>query len=79
MTDIKKEALALYKPPFRFEYGYIFDSEGQMVADNHTEGEDATLRIRGWGRIQYKENPEELQDAVGAVIAEALTAYWNKE
>ncbi|MEN1480001.1 hypothetical protein, partial [Pseudomonas aeruginosa] len=30
---------------------------------------------RGWGRIVYMENPEELQDEFGAMLAEALTEY----
>ncbi|WP_240465437.1 hypothetical protein [Pseudomonas aeruginosa] len=45
-----------------------------MVADNHVDG-DQVLRVRGWGRIVYMENPEELQDEFGAMLAEALTEY----
>lgn len=76
---MKDKAKELYTPPFRFEYGYIFDANGNMVADNRTDGEDAALRVRGWGRIQYHENPEQLQDAVGELIAEALTEFWSKK
>jgi len=72
---MREKALQLYKAPFRHEYGYIFDSEGQMVADD--AGESVT-RVRGWGRIGQMENAELLQDTVGDMIAEALTEYWNK-
>ena len=69
-------ALELYKPPFRFDRGYIFDAEGRMAYDN--EGVDTMGRVRGWGRIQYLPNPEALQDKVGEMIAEALNDFWKK-
>jgi hypothetical protein len=72
---IRARVLALFKPPFKFHRGYIFDSEQNMVADQH---EDEDLRVRGWGRIQKMPNAEALQDAAGALIAEALTEYWNR-
>jgi len=71
---MKERALKLYRPPFRFERGYIFDDEGQMVADD--AGESVT-RVRGWGRIGKITNAEELQDTVGEMIAEAMTEYWQ--
>jgi hypothetical protein len=74
---ITERALALYKPPFQFQSGYIFDADHQVVADDHESKVDA-LRVRGWGRIQYLENPRELQDEVGRMIAIALTEFWNK-
>lgn len=74
-------ALALYKPPFRFLHGYIHDADTQMVADQGGfEGAVEThiaARVRGWGRIGYMPDAEALQDEVGAVIAEALTAFWK--
>lgn len=77
-TDLRNKSIGLYTPPFRFEHGYIWDAKGQMVADNHVDGEDAALRIRGWGRISYMENPEALQDEVGNVIALAMTEFWER-
>ena len=71
-----RDALALYLPPFRFDHGYIFDSNHRMVADN--EGQDVALRVRGWGRISHMPTPESLQDKVGELIAEALTEYWTR-
>lgn len=71
---MRSKALALYSPPFRYEHGYIWDANNQMVAD---EAASSCLRVRGWGRISYMENAEELQDAVGALIAEALTKFWG--
>ncbi|MDB5822229.1 MAG: hypothetical protein JWR21_933 [Herminiimonas sp.] len=76
MSETTKQALALYKPPFRFEHGYIFDAEHMMVADD--QGQDVALRVRGWGRISYLPDAEALQDEVGRLIAEALTEYWNR-
>lgn len=77
--DLKAKALALYKPPFKFDHGYIFDADNQMVADEvEADSMINALRIRGWGRIGYMENPEALQDKVGELIAEALTDYWEK-
>ena len=71
-----ERALALYKPPFTLQHGYIFDATQQMVADS--AGENALLRIRGWGRIGYLPDPETLQDLVGTMIATALTEYWER-
>jgi hypothetical protein len=79
MTEltITERALAIYKPPFYFLAGYIFDSDHQPVADDY-ESKFGALRVRGWGKIQYLENPEKLQDEVGNLIAIALTEFWNK-
>lgn len=76
MKEIERLALELYKPPFRYAYGFIWDAANNMVADH--AGENAALRIRGWGRIGYKPNPERLQDAVGELIAKAMTEYWER-
>jgi hypothetical protein len=69
-------ALDLYHPPFRFDHGFIWDADNNMVADR--PGQDSILRIRGWGQISYKPNPEQLQDAIGHLIAQALTDFWIK-
>lgn len=78
--DLHARAIALYTPPFRFDFGYIWDAKGQMVADNRVpdEPEGAALRVRGWGRISYMEDPEALQDEVGNIIAAAMTEYWER-
>lgn len=73
--DLRQRVLELYKPPFQFIHGYIQDADHRMVADQH-DGPDS-LRVRGWGRISYMDNPEKLQDAVGTMIAEALTEKWQ--
>jgi hypothetical protein len=72
-VDLRTRALKLYRPPFRFEHGYIFDAANEVVADSRVQ----ILRVRGWGRISYLPEPERLQDAVGSMIAEALTSYWK--
>lgn len=80
MTDkaLRQRALDLYKPPFKFKCGYIFDASGEMVADDDSVPEHVAARIRGWGRIQYLPSPGDLQDEVGQMVAEALTAYWEQ-
>jgi hypothetical protein len=70
----REQALALYKSPFRFDHGYIFDADNNMVADQH---ETSICRVRGWGRIGSMANAEALQDEVGEVIAEALTKFYE--
>ena len=74
--SVDQRALRLYLPPFRYEYGYIWDAANNMVADD--SGQDIALRVRGWGRISSMETPELLQDTVGKLMAEALTEYWTK-
>ena len=54
----------------------------------HTQGvgavmQNGTIHIwqecsKGWGRIGYMPNPEELQDEIGAMIADALTIYYTE-
>ena len=76
-------AMAIYTPPFTYQYGYIFDSQRHMVADNgpicdgpSVEGAVAS-RVRGWGRIGYMPNAAELQDEVGQMMADALNALYQ--
>lgn len=78
--DLHARAIDLYTPPFRFEFGYIWDAKGQMVADNRVpdDSDGAALRVRGWGRISYMEDPEALQDEVGNIIAAAMTEHWKR-
>lgn len=82
MSELEeKDALAVYTPPFEYISGYIFDSDGAMVADDgNMEDAKVTLaRIRGWGNLQYKDKAEDLQDLIGKTIAKALTEYWGKK
>ena len=90
IVGISKTALDLYKAPFSYQYGYIFDANGQTFADNSCESDESiecsktgslALRVRGWGRISYLKTEfdnGEIQDEVGRLIAVALTEYWNK-
>lgn len=87
--NIRKTALNLYTPPFKYKYGYIFDSDENVFADvnglddatlKHDSG-NLALQVRGWGRIQYLETEHdngEIQDQVGQLIAEALSKYWDE-
>jgi hypothetical protein len=74
---IRALALALYVPPFKYTQGYIFDSKGQMFSDDDKVDLHIAQRVRGWGQISYLPNAEALQDELGQMIAEALTAWWN--
>lgn len=74
-TDIRQRALNLYKPPFRYEHGFIFDSTNQVAADDPDE-RGAAGRVRGWGRIQKMPDAEKLQDEFGSVIVDALDMYY---
>jgi hypothetical protein len=74
LSDEETRALSIYTPPFKFERGYVFDSSGHMVGDSSLPEE---IRVRGWGRISYMEQPEQLQDKIGEMIANALTEYWQ--
>lgn len=51
------------KLPVRYdaECTRIFHSDGNMLLD-----------IRGWGHIQYQDNPEQRQDQIGELICELL-------
>lgn len=46
-NELRAAALALYKPPFRYECGYIWDANNEMVADDDRDA--FVARIRGWG------------------------------
>ncbi len=48
--------------PLKHYCGMIHDAKGHHICD-----------VRGWGRIQYYEGAEEIQDKIGDYIAEALT------
>lgn len=81
MNTIREAAFNLYTAPFRYDTGYIWDSKDEMVADQGGIDElEKIMRVRGWGRIQYLKNfkPEQLQDQVGKLCAEALTNLWNR-
>ena len=81
-SRMRQECFKLYSPPFNYHRGYIWDSKGEMVCDDGG-AVDSIARIRGWGRLQYIQDgefePEELQDCVGELVAEALTKLWTEE
>ncbi len=75
-------AMAVYTPPFKYEHGYIFDSQRLMVADNgpicngpSVKGAVAS-RVRGWGLLGYLPNGAELQDEIGRMMADALNQLY---
>jgi hypothetical protein len=84
LSDLQKQALAVYLPPFQFSHGYVFDSAGRMVADEGREHEldqlasTVGVRIRGWGHLGKLKNGAEVQDAIGELAAAALNAFWKQ-
>lgn len=83
--SIRKAAMAVYKPPFIYQYGYIYDSQNLMVADNGGLGKEdpgvkgaVAARVRGWGRLGYLPNGAELQDEIGQMMADALNALYTQ-
>ncbi len=81
--NLRERAFKLYRAPFRYEMGYVWDARNEMVADDHVAGAAELeavppVRVRGWGRIGYLPGSESLQDMVGALIAEALTKLWRE-
>jgi hypothetical protein len=74
---LRRRAFELYRPPFQYHMGYVTDARDEIAAD--LGGVEAMIaRVRGWGRIGYMKDSEALQDEVGHLIAEALTALWEK-
>ena len=78
-VKLKTTALALYTPPFRYNNGYIYDSQDNLVADDDNVEGSVVDRIRGWGKISYLPQPAQLQDTLGEMVAQALTDYWNAQ
>ena len=79
----RKAAMAVYTPPFKYEHGYILDSQNLMVADDGDIAEEkrsvtgaVASRVRGWGRLSYLPNGAELQDEIGQMMADALNALY---
>ena len=81
LSELQKRALSLYRGPFRYEAGYIWDSKSEMVADMRDDDHNnvVALRVRGWGRISYLPDPEKLQDTIGELMAAALTEFWTRQ
>lgn len=80
----RKAAMAVYKPPFAYKHGYIYDSQQLMVSDHGPIGEDepgvggaVAARVRGWGKLGYLPNGAELQDEIGRMMADALNALYT--
>lgn len=81
--ELRQRAMALFVPPFRHEWGYIWDANDQMVCDDRADpvpGQAGAqvARVRGWGRMSYMPDGAALQDEMGAVIAQALTEFYAR-
>lgn len=82
--SIRQAAMELYKAPFYYSHGYIRDANHQMISDDAGDTAHGLIaaRIRGWGRIQYMDNPKgraaALQDEIGKIVTEALNEKWKE-
>jgi hypothetical protein len=75
-----------FKPPFRWDgIAYIWDADNNIAADLDDE---SRLRARGWGRIQYLDNSDQLMDewtnwvettADGSINPDEIVKRFNKE
>lgn len=63
------KVLSQYTYPCHFDEmgGIILDFNNQMMAE-----------VRGWGKLQYLPNGEELQDAMGYFIADSINKAWKE-
>lgn len=63
MNEVMKKVLEVFKPPFKYRAmdQRIVDSEGNPALD-----------IRGWGKFQYAEGGDKLQDAFGEYVADLI-------
>lgn len=65
---IELQVLEHIKTPLQYsaDLQLISDSNHKMVA-----------QIRGWGHIQYKTNPEDIQDAMGLMLVKAFNEKYS--
>lgn len=83
--SIRKAAMAVYKAPFKYNHGYIYDSQNLMVADDGGYGDDNSVsgavasHVRGWGRLGYLPDGDKLQDEIGQMMADALNLYYEQQ
>jgi len=66
---MKDKVLEVVKLPLRYDdYGQmIFDSNGNLF-----------IEVRGWGKFQYKDNGQEVQDSFGKMITDAFNEKYTK-
>lgn len=67
------EGLDLVKDTINFPVKY--EPIGEMILDKEN---NMVCQIRGWGWIQYLENPEGRQDAIGNAIADFINGLNDK-
>src|SRR3546814_2601309 len=82
ISDVVRDALALYEPPFTFDHGYIYDAKDRMVMDAHRRTNEAghtsiEMRVRGWGRIGYMPNGRSEERRVGKECVSTCRSRWS--
>ncbi len=68
MADYRPTPKRLIVGPVKAICGMMHDAEGNHICD-----------IRGWGRIQYYENAEAIQDKMADWIAEAINEKLERD
>ena len=74
MNEKWKDIYFLYSKPFVYSYGYIY-SGSEMVADFRGGLDGKSLRPRGYGRMKYLPNGNDLHDTHEAFLI-SLTREW---
>lgn len=54
--------------PVKTDYTYIWDKDNAMIA-----------QVRGWGRLQYMDDAEALQDMVSDFIVDAINEKLERD
>ena len=58
-----------------YKFPLKYDEYGQNILD---QDNNLVLNLRGWGHIQYVEEPEKTQDDIGRFICEAINHMNNQ-
>lgn len=71
MSDIRKKVLEIFKPPFIYLNGWIFDKENNPI-----------MQIRGWGHITTSMLGDfeaiDIQDELGKMVMESLNEKYHE-
>jgi hypothetical protein len=75
--QINDIAFELFKPPFVYSGGHIFDSVGNAVGENDGRALNAILVFKADERYKHLDQIDDINEALGKHIAEALTDHWK--
>ena len=76
-NDLRKQAMALYKPPFRCEAGVLLDSANNLVDEKIGFHLLHYLR-KGWVKNDSQRPHSVLAEEFGEIVAQALNEFYEK-